>query len=170
MRRTRRLTVVVTVVACFGAGSLAAFAVAQTTPPAQTTTSTTDTTTTTAPSGPTVAIDNCHVRHSRAQGGFTWAYCGIVTDTTDTTDTTASGSITVDYRINLPVFRPSTGGTWQRHRTGTLLFTGGGAQLLNIKFAIRNRSVSQVRQSLRVTLSDAQGATLTDATARPVLH
>ena len=42
---------------------------------------------------------------------------------------------------------------------------GAGAQILNLKFAVRNRSVAQVRSSLRVTLSDPQGLNIVDGTA-----
>jgi hypothetical protein len=173
MRNTHRF-VAAAIVAGLGGVAVAALAAAQTTPTTQTTTtttqstSTTQTTTTTTtttttqptPTGATVAIDNCHVKRSRAGGGFAWFYCGVVTDTPGTR------TITVRYSVNLPVFKPPTGGTWRTTRTGTLRFTGGGPQLLNLKLAVRNRSVSQVRKSLRVTLSDAQGATITDGTAR----
>ena len=158
MRPTPRLTIA-TIIASLGGVAVATLAAAQTTPPGQTTTTTTTTTPQPTPADATVAIDNCHVKRSRNGGGFTWFYCGVVTDAPGT------GPITVSYRVNLRVFRPPTGGTWRTSPTGTLRFTGGGAQLLNLKFAARNRSVAQVRQSLRVTLTNAQGATIIDATA-----
>ena len=105
-----------------------------------------------------MAIDNCHVKRSRNNGGFTWFYCGVVTDVP------GSASISVSYRTNLTTFTPSAGGSWSR-RSGTLRFTSGES-LLNLKFAVRNQTVAQVRQKLRVTLSNARGATITDATAR----
>jgi hypothetical protein len=49
-------------------------------------------------------------------------------------------------------------------KTGTVR-VGAGAQILNLKFAVRNRSVAQLRSSLRVTLSDPQGLNIVDGTA-----
>ncbi len=86
----------------------------------------------------TVKIDNCHVQRSRAGGGFTWFYCGVVTDAP------ANVSVSVAYGVNLATFKPSTGGTWFS-RAGTLRFPGGGEQLRNIKLAVRDLSVSQER-------------------------
>jgi hypothetical protein len=154
MHRTRHLIAGLT--ACLVAASvLAAPTLAQTEPPTQTTPTTT---TQTAPTGATVAIDNCHVKRSRNSGGYTWFYCGVVADVP------VSGSISVAYRANLTTFKPGTGGSW-RSRSGTLRFTSGQS-LANVKFAVRNRTVAQVRQTLRVTLSNAQGATIIDAPAR----
>jgi hypothetical protein len=69
----------------------------------------------------------------------------------------------VRYSVNLTVFRPRTNGTWHPRR-GTLTFSGGD-ELLNIAFAVRNRTVAQVRRVARVTLSDAQAATIVDGSA-----
>jgi hypothetical protein len=101
-----------------------------------------------------VSIDNCHVNQGR---GFAWFYCGVVSDSIP------NNTVVVNYRVNLATFMPNTGGTWYS-RTGTLRFTGGQS-VRTLKFAVRNRSAAQVRRQLRVTLSNARGATIRDATA-----
>ena len=120
----------------------------------------------TAPSDPsagaagveaTVSVDNCTVRRSRNGGGFTYFYCAV------SSDTMPGGSGSVKYTVNLPVYTPRSGGTWSK-QTGTVQ-VGAGPQILNLKFAVRNRSVSQVRRTLRVTLSDPQGLNIVDGTA-----
>ena len=122
-----------------------------------------------APSGPaagaagveaTVSIDNCAVRRSRNGGGFAYFYCAVVSDTMP------GGSGSVKYTVNLPVYTPRSGGTWSK-KTGTVS-VGAGQQVLNLKFAVRNRSVSQVRSALRVTLSDPRGLNVVDGTAKAV--
>ncbi len=102
----------------------------------------------------TVAIDNCHVKRG---GSFTWFYCGV------TSEVPTNTKISVSYRVNLVTFKPNTGGTWDK-RSGTLHF-GYGQSLQNLKFAVRNLSAAQVKKRLRVVLSEARGATITDATA-----
>lgn len=104
----------------------------------------------------TVAIENCHVKRG---GDFIWFYCGIASDAA------ANTTVLVNYRVNLVTFKPATAGTWFS-RSGTLRFTGGGQQVRNVKFAVRNLSPAKVRERLRVTLSDATGATITRATAK----
>ena len=109
-----------------------------------------------APSA-TVAIKDCHVQrsnHTRA----VWFYCAVTADGPE--------NASVDYRSNLATYKPPTGGTWS-NQTGTLRFTGGGRQIGGLKFAVRNRSLTpaQVRAKLGVTLSNAQGATITNAVA-----
>jgi hypothetical protein len=106
----------------------------------------------------TVAIDNCHIKRSSAAGGFTWFYCSVVADAP------AKVNVSVNYKVNLGTFRPSTGGTWDKG-SGTIRFTGGGESLENLKFAVRNLSIAQVKSKLRVTLSGARGATITRASA-----
>ena len=106
-------------------------------------------------SGSTVAIDNCHVKQAR---GYAWFYCGVIADAT------TKASITVSYKTNLTTFKPNTGGTWSKG-SGTLHFGGPGQSVLNLKFAVRNLTAAQVRKRLKVTLSNASGATITDATA-----
>ena len=101
-----------------------------------------------------VSIDNCHVKQGR---GFVWFYCGVVSDAIP------GDKVTVNYSVNLPTFKPNIGGTWHS-RTGTLRYSGGGS-LQTLKFAVRGKSVSQVRSQLRVTLKNARGATIRDATA-----
>lgn len=104
----------------------------------------------------TVSIDNCQVKRSRNAGGFTYFYCAV------SSDTMPGGSGSVKYTVNIPVFTPRIGGTWSK-KTGTVN-VDAGPQLLNLKFATR-RSVAQVRNSLRVTLSDPQGLNIVDGTA-----
>jgi hypothetical protein len=101
-----------------------------------------------------VSIDNCHVKQGR---GFAWFYCGVVSDSIP------NNTVLVNYRVNLTTFKPNTGGTWY-NRSGTLRFTAGQS-VQTLKFAVRNRSAAQVRKQLRVTLSNARGATIRDATA-----
>lgn len=102
----------------------------------------------------TVSIDNCQVRKSDHQK-FTYAYCAIVTDTT------SSGS--VQWKVNLPTYTPPSGGTW-RKGSGTYKF-GAGQEVLNIKFAVKSKTVAQVKKSLKVTLSNPKNVTITDGTA-----
>jgi hypothetical protein len=106
----------------------------------------------------TVTIDNCHIKRSSAAGGFTWFYCGVVADAP------AKVNVSVNYKVNLSTFQPSTGGTWDKG-SGTIRFTGGGESLENLKFAVGNLSIAQVKSKLRVTLSGARGATITRASA-----
>jgi hypothetical protein len=101
-----------------------------------------------------VSIDTCRVMQGR---GFAWFYCGVVSDSIP------NNTVVVSYHVNLTTFKPTTGGTWY-NRTGTLRFTGGQS-VRTLKFAVRNRSAAQVRRQLRVTLSNARGATVRDATA-----
>ena len=106
----------------------------------------------------TIDIDDCNVKSSRNAGGFTWAYCPIVVQAP------AGRLVSVRYHVNLATYKP-VGGASYRSGSGTLTFSGGGDQLLNVKFAFRGRSVEQVVQKLKVTLSNPIGATLVDATA-----
>ncbi len=103
----------------------------------------------------TLAIDNCHVKHSSAAGGFSWFYCGIVAN--------SKSAVSFQYRVNLTTFKPNTGGTWDRG-SGSERF-GAGETIFTLKFAVRKLSPAQVRKSLKVTLSNAQGAKITDASA-----
>jgi len=105
----------------------------------------------------TIGIKNCHVQRSHRTHAV-WFYCAVTADGPE--------NASVDYRSNLATYKPPTGGTWS-NQTGTLRFTGGGRQIGGLKFAVRNRSLTpaQVRAKLRVTLSNAQGATITNAVA-----
>ena len=111
-----------------------------------------------APSA-TISIKNCHVQRSHHTHAV-WFYCAVTAD--------GAQDATVDYRSNLATYKPPTGGTWS-NQTGTLRFTGGGRQIGELKFAVRNRSLTpaQVRAKLRVTLSNV-GATITNAVATAV--
>ena len=101
-----------------------------------------------------VSIDNCHVKQGR---GYAWFYCGVVSDSIP------GNKVLVNYSVNLPTFKPNTGPTWYG-RTGTLRFSAGQS-VQTLKFAVRNKSAAQVRSRLRVTLSNARGATIRNATA-----
>jgi hypothetical protein len=103
----------------------------------------------------TLAIDNCHVKHSSAAGGFSWFYCGIVAN--------SKSAVSFQYRVNLTTFKPNTGGTWDRGSGSERL--GAGETIFTLKFAVRKLTPAQVRKSLKVTLSNAQGAEITDASA-----
>jgi hypothetical protein len=55
--------------------------------------------------------------------------------------------------------------TWHP-KSGTLAFNGGGDQMLNIAFAFKGkRTPAQIAKTVKVTLSNATGARLVDATA-----
>jgi len=106
----------------------------------------------------TIGIDNCHVQRSPTTHDV-WFYCGVTADN--------ATNISADYRSNLATFKPKTLGPW-RGRSGRLGFKGGGQQVVTLKFAVRNKSLSvrQVEQRLRVTLSNAKGGTIADGVAR----
>jgi hypothetical protein len=106
----------------------------------------------------TIGIDSCHVQRSPTTH-VVWFYCGVTAD--DATN------ISAHYRSNLATFKPKTLGPW-RSRSRKLAFDGGGQQVLTLKFAVRDRdlTVRQVRQRLRVTLSNAKGGTIADGVAK----
>ena len=109
----------------------------------------------TAATGPQIAINNCTVKQSRNAGGFVWASCSIVT-----TNIASADSPAVSFRSNLKPFNPRTNGTWSK-QTGTLEL----GSITAIKFAYKNKTISQVRKSLKVTLSKPVDGTITDGTA-----
>ena len=106
----------------------------------------------------TIGIDNCHVQRSPTSH-VVWFYCGVTADN--------ATNVSAHYRSNLATFKPKTLGPW-RSRSGKLAFKGGGQQVVSLKFAVRNKhlTVRQVEQRVRVTLSNAKGATIADAVAR----
>jgi hypothetical protein len=112
-----------------------------------------------ASSSATVTIDPCTVRHSRNAGGFTYAYCSIVAQAP------AGQAVSVRYRSNLATFKPAVPNGTYSPRTKTVAFTGGGDQIQTIKLAFPKLTVAQVTSRLKVTLSDASGATITNAAA-----
>jgi len=57
-------------------------------------------------------------------------------------------------------FNPRTNGTWSK-QTGTLEL----GSITAIKFAYKHKTLSQVRKSLKVTLSKPVDGTITDGTA-----
>jgi hypothetical protein len=107
----------------------------------------------------TVAIDNCTVRVSRNAGGFTYAYCSIVTQAP------AGQAVSVRYRSNLATYKPAVPNGTYSPQSKTVVFSGGGDQILTIKIAFKKLTAAQVRSQLKVTLSDVTGATITDGTA-----
>ena len=107
------------------------------------------------PSGPQIAIKDCTVKQSRNAGGFVWASCSIVT-----TDISSADSPAVSYRSNLKPFNPGTLGPW-RKQTGKVSL----GSITGIKFAYKGKTLSQVRKSLKVTLSKPVDGTITDGTA-----
>lgn len=132
------------------AGLTTALALAAVAGPAQA-----DTPAAPAASAPTVHIKNCALKQSRNAGGFVSASCAIVLDGT------ATSPISVRFRSNLTPFNPGTLGPW-RKQSGTVSL----GDLTTIKFAYRHKTLSQVRKSLKVTISGATGAaTITDGTA-----
>jgi len=106
----------------------------------------------------TIGIDDCHVQRSPTTHDV-WFYCGVTADN--------ATNISADFRSNLATWKPKTVGPW-RSRTGKLHFSGGGQQILTVKFAVRDKSltVRQVEQRVRVTLSNAKGGTIADGVAR----
>jgi hypothetical protein len=108
-----------------------------------------------AVAGSTVHIDTCRVAKSHHQS-FTYAYCAIVSETNGDVP---NNSISVNYKVNLPTYTPKDGGTWDKG-SGVVKF-GGGTEILNIKFAVKGKSVAQVRKSLKVTISGAKNALIT---------
>jgi hypothetical protein len=120
-------------------------------------------TATSAPASPTatVTIDPCTVRHSRNAGGFTYAYCSIVTQAP------AGQTVSVRYRSNLATYKPAVPNGDYDPQSKTVAFTGGGDQIQSVKLAFKKLTVAQVTSRLKVTLSDASGATITNATATP---
>jgi hypothetical protein len=107
----------------------------------------------------TVTIDRCTVRHSRNAGGFTYAYCSIVTQAP------AGQTVSVRYRSNLATYTPNVANGDYDPQSKTVGFAGGGDQIQAIKLAFRKLTVAQVTSRLTVTLSNASGATITNATA-----
>jgi hypothetical protein len=107
----------------------------------------------------TVTIDPCTVRHSRNAGGFTYAYCSIVTQAP------AGQAVSVRYSSNLATFKPAVPNGTYSPRTKTVAFAGGGDQIQSIKLAFKKLTVAQVTSRLKVTLSGAGGATIVNATA-----
>ena len=112
-----------------------------------------------SPAPTTVTIDSCTVRHSRNAGGFTYAYCSVVTQAP------AGQAISVRYRSNLATYKPAVANGDYDPRSKTVPFAGGGDQIQSIKLAFRKLTVAQVTSRLKVTLSDASGATITNAVA-----
>ena len=108
----------------------------------------------------TIGIDDCHVQRSPTTHDV-WFYCGVTADN--------ATSISADFRSNLATWKPKTIGPW-RSRTGKLHFSGGGQQILTLKFAVRDKglTVRQVEQRVRVTLSNATGGTIADGVAQGV--
>lgn len=96
---------------------------------------------------PTIALSPCGVSHSRNAGGFAYASCTI-------TAQGLTGPTSVTYKSSLTPFDPGTLGPW-RKRTGTIALGDGG--ILTIKFAFKHKTVAQVRQALKVTLSNPTG-------------
>jgi hypothetical protein len=114
---------------------------------------------TAAASAATVAIDDCTVRVSRNAGGFTYAYCSIVAQAP------AGQAVSVHYRSNLATYKPAVPNGTYSPQSKSVAFAGGGDQIQTIKLAFKKLTAAQVRSRLKVTLSDASGATITDATA-----
>jgi hypothetical protein len=106
----------------------------------------------------TVAIDDCTVRVSRNAGGFTYAYCSIVAQSP------AGQAVTVRYRSNLATFKPAVPNGTYSPQTKTVSFAGGD-EIQTIKLAFPKLTAAQVRNRLKVTLSGATGASITDASA-----
>jgi hypothetical protein len=107
----------------------------------------------------TVGIGGCTIKTSRNAGGFAWAYCPI------TSVAVKGQAVTVHYRVNLKTYVPLPNASYSA-QSGKLGFPANSQTLLNVKFAFKGLSASQVKSRLKVTLSNAIGATITSATAR----
>ena len=106
----------------------------------------------------TIHIKNCTVKRSGNAGGYTWASCSIVG-----TNLPNQG-VRLSYKSNLKAFNPGTLGPWQ-HTSGTVGVAGGDT-ILALKFGFKGKTVSQVRKSLKITISNAtNGAMITSGTA-----
>lgn len=106
----------------------------------------------------TIHIKNCTVKSSRNAGGYTWASCSIVG-----TNLPNQG-VRLSYKSNLKAFNPGTLGPW-RQTSGTVGVAGGDT-ILALKFGFKGKTVSQVRKSLKITISNAtNGAMITSGTA-----
>jgi hypothetical protein len=140
------------------AGAVAVPAQAQTPLVSPAPSSTAPSSTVAAPAA-TVTIDPCTVRRSRNAGGFTYAYCSIVTQAP------AGQTVSVRYRSNLATYKPAVPNGDYDPQSKTVAFTGGGDQIQSVKLAFKKLTVAQVTSRLKVTLSAASGATITNATA-----
>ena len=105
----------------------------------------------------TIKINDCQVQKSRATGVL-WYSCGVSVQSTK--------NVSVHYKTNLATWKPKTTGPW-RSQSGRLRF-GGGGESLSLKFAVKNKklTVKQVEKRVKVTLSNAHGATITDGVAK----
>jgi hypothetical protein len=105
-----------------------------------------------------VEISACHVKQER-NDQYSYAWCTV------TSEAPTGTNVSVKYRSSMSTFSPATAGTWSK-QSGTVKFTGGGTQLLTLKFAFKGKTPAQVRKSLTVTLSGAQGAEIGASSAR----
>lgn len=72
--------------------------------------------------------------------------------------------VRLSYKSNLKAFNPGTLGPW-RHTSGTVGVASGDT-ILALKFGFKGKTVSQVRESLKITISNAtNGAMITNGTA-----
>lgn len=104
-----------------------------------------------------LSISPCHVKQERNKQ-YSFAWCTIVSDAP------AGVSTAVTVRSSMKPFTPKNGGTWSA-QTRKLQFSGGGSQILSVKYAFKGKTPSQVRKSLKVTLSNPRNATIENATA-----
>lgn len=105
----------------------------------------------------TIHVKNCTVNRSR-NAYYTWASCSIVG-----TNLPNQG-VRLSYKSNQKAFNPGTLGPWQ-HTSGTVGVAGGDT-ILALKFGFKGKTVSQVRKSLKITISNAtNGAMITNGTA-----
>jgi hypothetical protein len=102
-----------------------------------------------------VSISNCKIKQERNKT-YTWASCTVKTLAPD------GQAVSVKYSSTMKTFLPKTDGTWSK-QTGTLKFQG--TEISGIKLAFKGKTPAQVRKSLKVTLSNATGATIGNATA-----
>jgi hypothetical protein len=161
-RAARPLAVVAAAAVALAAGIPAAAHAGTTTTPTTPTTPTTTTPITPTAGVDTVDIHNCSVKRSRNAGGFTWFACSI------TASVPAGQTASVRYTANFASFTPNknqAGPDWSKS-TGKIS-VGAGDTLAAIKVAVKNRNLTagQVRNRLKVTLSQPQGITIGDGTA-----
>ena len=114
-----------------------------------------------AADAPQIHVDTCKV--VKAKAGYTYATCPL------TMINNGKDTVYVDVASNLATYRP-TKGAWMATK-GKVGIPGAVhkdevQQVYPMRFAFKNKTVAQVKASLKVTISNPTGgAVITDATA-----
>jgi hypothetical protein len=105
---------------------------------------------------PQLHVSTCTVKKSPK--GYVYATCPL------TAINVGNQTIYVSYASNMKTFEPVTGGQFGAQRG--VLGVPGTSKVQNVyslRFAFKNRSVAQVRKSLKVTISNPTGGALITA-------